>query len=248
MKTDALYDDIGRGYRGFRVPDPRIAMAIQDALGDCTSVVNVGAGAGSYEPADRDVVAVEISRTMIAQRRGAVPVLQGSAEALPFEEDALDASLAILTLHHWADREAGLREMARVARRRVIVLTWEPDAADFWLSRDYFPELLELDRAVFPPIERYTDVLGPCGVAVVPIPADCSDGFLGAYWQRPEAYLDDAARGAMSTFTKLADVEKGLGRLRSHLEDGTWERRYGHLRDMAEIDLGYRLVVAEQRA
>ncbi|HJR00264.1 MAG TPA: class I SAM-dependent methyltransferase [Methylomirabilota bacterium] len=243
-----LYDTIGVGYRALRRPDPRIAAAIVDALGLATSVVNVGAGAGSYEPADRRVVAVEISREMIRQRSaGAAPVVQASATALPFRAGAFDAALAVLTVHHWPDRPAGLAELRRVARDRVVILTWEPDAAAFWLADEYFPELVAIDRGIFPTREELEGALGPVELRPLPIPHDCVDGFLGAYWRRPGAYLDAAVRAAISTFSKLGDVEPGLARLRRDLDDGTWPRRHRALLDRTALDLGYRLVISRVR-
>lgn len=239
-----IYDAIGRGYREFRVPDPRIATAVGAALGAARSVVNVGAGAGSYEPADRDVVAVEVSRTMIVQRASVIPVVQASATALPFASDAFAAALAILTVHHWPDRRRGLEEMARVARDRVVILTWDPGFTGFWLVEDYFPEIAEIDRRIFPTLDELTGAFGAFEIRTVMVPADCTDGFLGAYWRRPEAYLDAAVRGAMSTFTKIAGVDEGVERLRRELADGTWERRHGEVLSPNELDLGYRLVIA----
>jgi len=242
-----VYDTIGRGYDAHRRPDPRIAAAIADALGAAASVVNVGAGAGSYEPADRPVVAVEPSPAMLRQRRpGAAPAVQASATDLPFRDAAFGAALAVLTVHHWPDRARGLGELARVTRERVVILTWDPAAVSrFWLIDDYFPELMTLDRDIFPTLEELRRALGRIEVRPVLVPHDCVDGFLGAYWRRPQAYLDAGVRGAISTFTKLADAEPGLARLRADLADGTWERRHGHLRARDAIDLGYRLVVAE---
>jgi SAM-dependent methyltransferase len=242
-----LYDQIGIGYRAHRRPDPRIAAAIDDALGPARSVLNVGAGAGSYEPTDRLVLAVEPSSAMIRQRQpGAAPVVQASATALPFADRAFDATLAVLTVHHWPDRMQGLAELRRVARERAVILTWEPDAAPFWLVDDYFPELVAVDRPIFDSIEVLRRMLGPIEVRPVPVPHDCVDGFLGAYWRRPEAYLDPAVRGAMSTFTKIGDVEPGVARLRRDLEDGTWIRRHGALLERESLDLGYRLIVARE--
>jgi SAM-dependent methyltransferase len=244
-----LYDRIGVGYRAHRRPDPRIAAAILGALGDARSIVNVGAGAGSYEPPDRAVTAVEPSREMIRQRPpGSARVLQASATALPFADDAFDAALAVLTVHHWPDRARGLAELRRVARQRVVVLTWDPGAAGFWLVADYFPELVAIDRGIFPTLEEMERALGPAEVRPLPVPHDCVDGFLGAYWRRPHAYLDPAVRAAISTFSKVRDVETGLARLRSDLADGSWAGRHGHLLERAELDLGYRLVVAGRRA
>lgn len=240
-----LYDAIGVGYGHHRRPDPRIASAITDALGTAESLLNVGAGAGSYEPSDRTVVAVEPSLEMIRQRRaGSAPVVQASATHLPFRDAAFAASLAVLTVHHWLDRARGLAELARVARQRVVILTWDPAFAGFWLVDDYFPEIWTIDRPIFPSIDELRQALGSVESRPLPVPHDCTDGFLGAYWRRPEAYLDSGVRGAMSTFAKIPDVEPGVARLRRDLEDGTWHRRHGHLLDEREIDLGYRLVIA----
>jgi SAM-dependent methyltransferase len=245
----AVYDAIGRDYGTHRRPDPRIAAAIRAALGDAASVVNVGAGAGSYEPPDLDVVAVEPSRVMIAQRpNGASPAVQAAAEALPFPDGAFDAALAVLTLHHWADRATGLAELVRVARRRIVIVTWDPRSRDFWLTRDYLPAVVEIDAPIFPPLDELDRALGGARVAPLPVPHDCTDGFLGAYWRRPEVYLDPTARGAMSTFAKLAPeaVEPGIARLADDLASGRWDARLGYLRAQTEADLGYRLVIAER--
>ncbi len=240
-----LYDAIGSRYREFRRPDPRIAVSILRGLGETSSVVNVGAGAGSYEPHDRRVVAVEPSMTMIRQRpRPSAPVVRGSGSALPFRAEAFDASLAILTIHHWPDRAKGLRELRRAARRRVVILTWDPAAPGFWLT-DYFPEILDINRVIFPSLETLSRELGRAAIFDVPIPHDCSDGFLGAYWRRPAAYLDASVRSAISTFSKLRDVTDGLSRLARDLISGDWERRYHSVLGAGCIDLGYRLVVAE---
>jgi SAM-dependent methyltransferase len=243
--TCPLYDTIGVGYGGQRRPDPRIAAAIGEALGDAASVVNVGAGTGSYEPVDRPVVAVEPSLAMIGQRRaGSAPAVQATATELPFRDDAFDAALAILTVHHWPDRVRGLSELARVARQRVVLVTWDPAFTGFWLVDEYFPEIGAIDRRIFPSLEEVRQALGGVEVSPLLIPHDCSDGFLGAYWRRPHAYLDAEVRGAMSTFTKLGDVDTGLARLRGDLDDGTWQQRYGTLLGRREVDLGYRLIVA----
>ena len=240
-----LYDQIGVGYGTFRHPDPRIAAAVVRALDRAATVVNVGAGAGSYEPSDRRVVAVEPSLTMIRQRRaGSAPVVQGSAAELPFRDAAFTAALAILTVHHWRDRARGLDELARVARDRAVVVTWDPATSGFWLVDDYFPEIVEIDRRIFPSLEELARALGRVEVRPLPIPHDCVDGFLGAYWRRPRAYLDAGVRRAISTFAKIRALEPGLARLGRELDDGTWERRYGNLLGRSELDLGYRLVIS----
>jgi len=240
-----LYDTIGIDYGNYRRPDPRIAAAIIGALGTADTVVNVGAGTGSYEPADRPVVAVEPSLAMLRQRRGRSAVaVQASATHLPFRDATFAAGLAVLTVHHWPHRTRGLDELARVVQQRLVVVTWDPATAGFWLVEDYFPELMAIDRRIFPSIEEFRHAWGEVQAHPLLIPYDCTDGFLGAYWQRPSAYLDPGVRSAISTFAKLRDVEPGLSRLRSDLADGTWTRRYNYLRQQSELDLGYRLVVA----
>ncbi|MFO0873827.1 MAG: class I SAM-dependent methyltransferase [Phycisphaerales bacterium] len=245
----ALYDNIGRGYATFRRPDGRIASAIDAALGDAASVVNIGAGAGSYEPSGRTVLAVEPSDVMIRQRpAGAAPCVRGSAEALPLETASVDAAMAILSAHHWTNLERGLGEMARVARKRAVLLTWVPDAAPFWLTEDYFPEIAVHDRAIFPSanvlaamVER---TIGPVRMRAVPIPHDCTDGLLCAYWRRPESYLSAERRSAMSSFARI-NAEAGLTRLRADLESGCWAERNGALLALDALDVGYRIVCAE---
>jgi SAM-dependent methyltransferase len=192
------YDDIGRTYRLTRRPDPRIASAIFAALGDASSVVNIGAGAGSYEP-EETVLAVEPSQVMIEQRPvGAAPVVQAVAEALPLRDNSVDAALAVLTVHHWRDLTAGVAEMRRVARRRLVFFTWRPERfANFWLL-DYLPEAAETDARQAVPVDRLRTLLGDSDVTVtpVPVPHDCLDGFGAAYWRRPRAYLDPEVRPA----------------------------------------------------
>jgi SAM-dependent methyltransferase len=241
-----LYDEIGVDYGSQRRPDPRVGAAILRALGELAPIVNVGAGTGSYEPADRPVVAVEPASEMIRQRRArSAPVVQASGTHLPFRDDTFAAALAVLTIHHWPDRRRGLAELARVARERIVILTWDPAVAGFWLIDDYFPSIAESDRRIAPSIAELRDVLGPIDVLPVPVPHDCSDGFLGAYWRRPHAYLDPAVRGAISAFARIPQVDAGLARLRTDLADGTWERRHGHLLAQAELEMGYRLVIAQ---
>ena len=243
-----LYDEIGLGYRDYRRPDPRLAAAITRALNRTDTVVNVGAGSGSYEPSDRRVVAVEPAMTMIRQRRpGSAQVVQASATDLPFRDESFGAALAVLTVHHWPDHARGLGELARVARQRVVVVTWDPSATGFWLTDDYLPDLMAIDRRIFPAMEDFRRAFGGVDILPLLIPYDCSDGFLGAYWRRPHAYLDARVRGAISTFAKLRDAGRdieGLERLRRDLADGGWERRYGDLLDRSEIDVGYRIVIA----
>jgi len=244
--TGATYDRIGRDYAASRRPDPRIAANLTRTLGDARTVLNVGAGTGSYEPADRHVTAVEPSAEMIDQRPpGSAPVVRASAERLPFPDGSFDASTAILTVHHWSDKARGLGEVRRVTRGSVVVLTFDPAHRNAWLL-DYLPEIAELDATQMPAMADYARWMGPVSVTPVPIPHDCTDGFLHAYWRRPEAYLDPKRRAAISTFWRI-DAEAGLARLEADLRSGAWNRRHGLTRTLDACDLGYRLVVSERQ-
>jgi SAM-dependent methyltransferase len=211
-------------------------------------VVNVGAGTGSYEPRDREVTAVEPSEMMIAQRApGAAPVIQATAEALPFEDGAFDAAMAVLTDHHWPDRAAGLRELRRVARRRAVVFTFDIAFTDrFWFGRDY----LTTFRPEGMSITELAGHLGAQRIEPVPVPHDCRDGFWSAYWRRPHAYLEQRVRDGISVFrlSPPEAVEDAVRRLREDLESGEWARRNAGILDREEMDLGYRLLVAEYAA
>lgn len=240
----AGYDKIGQTYSRGRGTDPRIAAQIHQALGDAEKVLNVGAGTGSYEPDGRDVMAVEPSAEMIRQRpEGAAPVIQGSAEDLPFDAGSFDAAMGILTIHHWGDQAKGLAEMRRVTTGPIVLLTYDPTFRDFWLL-DYFPELAALDEGQMPPLAAYRDWLGKVEITPVPIPWDCADGFLSAYWQRPEAYLDPEVRAGMSSFWKIGGIEEGLTTLRRDLDSGAWQAKHRALMDQDARDMGYRLVVS----
>lgn len=251
--AEAIYDQLGRGYSGARRADPRIAVRIEAALGDAQSTLNVGAGTGSYEPPDREVTAVEPSAEMIAQRpEGSAPVVQAGAEALPFEDDSFDAAMAIVTDHHWADRAAGLREMVRVARRRVLLFNADPSLAErFWLTRDYLPGFIDLipERYRIPGHweQELRHLLGEADIRPVPVPHDCLDGFYQAYWRRPHAYLDRRLRDGISVFHRLpqAEVSCAIERLGRDLDSGVWVERNGRLSEEPEFDVGLRLVVAE---
>ncbi len=244
------YDAIGRGYAHYRRSDPRIAAAIGAALGDARTVVNVGAGTGSYEPTDRPVIPVEPSTAMTGQRDPALPpAVLGVAESLPLADKTADAAMAVLTAHHRTSVDRGLAELRRVARRRVVLLTIDVEAeADMWLFQDYAPQVVDRDRQDFPAITRLREVLGTgTRVETVPVPADCVDGFLLSFWSRPEAVLDPGARAATSGFARMdaaaeADVVQRLAR---DLATGEWDARHGHLRALPSLDVGLRLVVAE---
>jgi SAM-dependent methyltransferase len=241
----AQYDTIGLAYADLRRPDHRIAALIHLALGDARRVLNVGAGAGNYEPEDREVVAVEPSAEMIRQRpENAAAVIQGVAEDLPFADNSFDAAMASLTVHHWTDKARGMAEMRRVSRGPVVLFTFDPAFRTCWLT-DYFPEIVTMDVAQMPKMVDYENWLGPVSVSAVPIPHDCTDGFLYSYWRRPRAYLDPQIRKGISTFWKMSDSETGLQRLAADLDSGAWEARYGDYLALSEIDAGYRIVVSE---
>lgn len=247
MKAPA-YDRIGIDYRAIRRPDPRFEAAIWRALGDARSVLNAGAGAGSYEPADRQVLAVEPSPVMIAQRPpGAAPAIRAVAEALPLEDRSVDATMGVFTMQHWDDVDRGLAELLRVTRERIVLVTLDLDVtARMWLTSDYLPEIVEHDRRTFPSIERLEALLPNPRIEPLPVPSDCADGFCVALWSRPEAHLDPRVRRASSIWHLLPEpvVERGLDRLRRDLEGGEWDRRYGELRERDSLDVGLRLVQA----
>jgi SAM-dependent methyltransferase len=250
--TELAYDRMGRGYGAVRRPDPRIAARIEAALGDARSVLNVGAGTGSYEPVGREVTAVEPARTMIEQRPpGAAPVVEAFAEDLPFEDDSFDAAMALITVHHWNDAQQGLAEMVRVARDRVLVLTFTPvPPVELWMQRDYFPRILEFHAEAMTPLDELAAMLPNAAVEPVPIPSECTDGFWLAIYDRPEIHLDPEVRRASSSWHHMdqGEIDRGLARLTADLESGRWDERNGHLRAQPELDVGLRLVIADLRA
>jgi SAM-dependent methyltransferase len=241
------YDRIGLTYATTRAPDPRIERRIAEALGDARSIVNVGAGAGAYEPRGLEVVAVEPSAVMLAQRApGAAPAVQASAEALPFPDGSFDAALAVLTMHHWSDWRAGIAELRRVARERIVMLTFDPAyISAYWLVRDYLPQIAVQDEQRFPTVETVAEALGGAEIVPVPIPHDCSDGFLCAWWKRPLAYLEEGVRANISSFAAIDPgvLAAALERLERDLADGAWAERNADLIARDEADFGYRLLV-----
>ena len=248
--TDAVYDQIGKTYARYRPPDPHIAAQINRALGAADSVLNVGAGTGSYEKEmseGRRIVAVEPSAVMIAQRADRARTVQAVAERLPFPDDAFEASTAILTSHHWPDAAAGLAEMRRVTRNGgpIVVLTWDTTRfADFWLTAEYIPEAAAHDASLTS-LRDICGSLGDCRVETVPVPHDCTDGFFAAYWRRPGMYLDPDARAAISGLALLPDaaLERMAAALAKDLESGEWYRRHADLLTKDSIDFGYRIVI-----
>jgi SAM-dependent methyltransferase len=250
MSEIARYDEIGREYSRTRREDPSIARAIRSALGDARSVVNVGAGAGSYEPDDRYVIAVEPSDVMAAQRPPTIPpALRASAADLPLRDDSVDAAMAVLTIHHWDDElERGIQELRRVARDTVVILTYDPAVSgEMWLMADYLPEVAQLDRRIFPTPELLVRWLaGETRVEVVPIRRDTPDWMLGSFWAHPERVLDEGARNATSGFARMdaSVVQRVVRDVRRDLESGAWDERHGHLRELDAFDAGLRLVVS----
>lgn len=247
--TRARYDRIGAGYASTRREDPRQRALIEAALGDARSVVNVGAGAGSYEPRDRHVVAIEPSDVMAAQRpRELAPAIRAFAHELPLRDAAVDAAMAILSVHHWDEHtEAGVRELRRVSTGPVVILTADAEVAGrMWLVERYLPEVAELDRRIFPPLDRIAGWLGGrTEVQVMPIHRDTPDWTFAAFWAHPERVLDEAARNGTSGFARMPPdvVDRAVEHVRRELEDGTWDRLYGHLRALDEHDSGFRLLV-----
>jgi SAM-dependent methyltransferase len=245
---DVDYDRLDVPYAHLRRTDPRIAACVHAALGDAASVVNVGAGAGSYEPADRSVVAVEPASSMRAQRPvDAAPVVAAAAEHLPFADRSVDAAMAMVTIHQWPQLDRGLSEMRRVVRGLIVILTFDPVALQqFWLS-DYWPELLASEARRFPSVDRVTGSMhSEVRVSSVPVPLDCTDGFLEAYYGRPESFLNPAVRAAQSSWTFIHPdvVRRGLVHLASDLDSGRWDERYGRLRTQPELAGSLRLVVS----
>jgi SAM-dependent methyltransferase len=247
--TSIDYDQHAPAYPRHRRADPRIVARVHAALGDARTILNVGAGSGSYEPEDRYVLAVEPSAGMRAQRpTNLAPAISASAEALPLDDDAFDAAMALSTLHHWRGPAAGLRELRRVARGPVVVLTVDTDAlAGYWMMSDYLPEALADDRQRFPTIDAVAGILGGARVEPIPIPADCEDGFLEAHYARPEGYLDPALRAAQSVWPRLPDgaEQRALTALAADLASGAWDERHGHLRAQTAYDGSLRLVVSD---
>jgi hypothetical protein len=243
------YDEHGHCYSARRRPDPRIASRIHTALGDARTVANVGAGSGSYEPDDRYVLAFEPSHVMRAQRPpGMAPAISARAESLPLDDKSVDAAMAILTIHHWTGQITGLKELRRIARGPVAVLTVDVTVLPrYWLLADYAPEVIEINSRCFPAVELVAESLGgTVSVEPIPVPADCSDGFVEAYWARPEAFLDDEIRAAQATWRSLPPgVEsRAISRLAADLANGRWDKRHGHLRGQSSYDAGLVLIVS----
>jgi SAM-dependent methyltransferase len=249
MSDGTAYDRVGLNYAEHRRADPRIAERIWAALGGARSVVNVGAGSGSYEPRDRETIAVEPSLVMIGQRpAGAAPAVEGVAEALPLEDKSVDAAMGTLTIHHWDDLGAGLAEMRRVARRRIVLFTIDAEKnSEVWTLSEYFPEAAQAEREKMPSMKALEMLLPGATIEAVPAPSRCRDEFTSALWDRPELFLEPSILRASSLWHSLpaAEIDLGQERLRADLASGRWDERHGHLRTLPELDIGLRLVRVE---
>ncbi|HMQ69614.1 MAG TPA: methyltransferase domain-containing protein [Ignavibacteria bacterium] len=244
------YDSSGHTYSGFRRTDPRIAALVLKALGNAKSVINVGAGAGSYEPDDRYVAAVEPSIVMRSQRLAGnkVPAINAKSDDIPFDDYSFDASMAMLTVHHWPDIEKGIKEMKRVSKERVVIMTYDPDQLKKFWNIHYFPELIEIEKSRYPKIEFIKNCLnGKCEIMKVPIPLDCADGFQEAYYGRPEEFLKKEVRNSQSAWKFLPEgmEEILVKRLADDLDSGEWDKKFGHNRNEPFLNGALRLIVSE---
>lgn len=244
----AIYDNIGINYSGTRRTDPRIAEQLYAELEGATRIVNIGAGTGSYEPENVDLVAVEPSSEMISQRKvGSYRAEQSFAEKLPFADKSFSHAMTILSMHHWEDRERAFREINRVATEKFVALTWDPKSEPFWLTRDYFPEIHETDKSIFPDLEEINEHFDDIKMRPLRIPSDCQDGFFAAFWKRPEAYLDPRVRQATSPFSKVKNLSEGLQRLEADLASGAWVKKNHAIMRLSSLDVGYRIITAKIR-
>lgn len=247
------YDTHGGLYSALRTTDPEIASQLWGALGDdIETVINVGAGTGSYEPPEKYVISVEPSARMRAQRIeiGRPPAINASAEALPFDDDSFDAAMAVLTVHHWRDLDAGLAELRRVSRRRALIMSFDPEKLDLLWNSEYFPEVLAVERRRYPPINRIAKALGgTVSVIQIEVPLTCVDGFQEGFYGRPEAFLDARVRRNQSAwgFVDPAAEAREVAALQADLESGEWDRKHGHLRNQPTFRGALRLVVTEYR-
>lgn len=243
-----LYDKIGVNYSVKRCTDPEIARQLYGELLGATRIVNIGAGAGSYEPENASLVAVEPSAEMISQRKpSAHPVKKAFAERLPFGDDSFSHAMTVLSMHHWENRAAAFKEIERVTTERFVAITWDPSAGPFWLTRDYFPEIYEIDKRIFPGLEELAEHFDEVKMSPLLIPGNCEDGFLAAFWKRPEAYLSPQVRQSISSFSKLDCLSEGLRRLAEDLESGIWARNNQAILEAPSLDVGYRIVTAKIR-
>jgi SAM-dependent methyltransferase len=243
------YDKFGQTYSGHRTTDPRIAAYVYEALASAKTIVNVGAGAGSYEPEDKYVVAVEPSSVMREQRiaNGKIPAINAKGDNLPFDDGAFDAAMAMVTIHHWPDMKKGLEELRRVSKKMVLIMTFDPDALDNFWNAEYFPEVIAVEKARYPTIEFIVENLGGnCEVLPIPIPLDCMDGFQEAFYGRPEAFLQKAVRQSQSAWGFITDEKQNelVKRLEDDLQSGEWDKKYGYFRTEPTFTCALRLIIA----
>ena len=245
----AKYDKIGVNYSVTRCTDPKIAAQLYAELEGATRIVNIGAGTGSYEPENVNLVAVEPSAEMISQRPiDAHPVEQASAEKLPFADNNFSHAMTVLSMHHWVDRAGAFAEINRVATEKFVAVTWDPNSEPFWLTRDYFPEIHEMDMAIFPDIDELKEHFDDVQMSPLLVPDDCQDGFFAAFWKRPDAYLSPHVRQATSPFSKIKKLAEGLQKLEADLASGAWEKKNQALLELSSLDVGYRLISARVRS
>ena len=245
---DAIYDDIGNNYFITRCTDPKIAQQLYYELHGATRIVNIGAGTGSYEPENIELVAVEPSSVMISQRKvGSHRVERAFAEKLPFEDRSFSHAMTVLSMHHWQNRARAFHEIDRVATEKFVAITWDPKSEPFWLTRDYFPEIYEMDKSIFPDLEELNEYFDEVTIRPLQIPNDCRDGFLAAFWKRPEAYLSSKVRQAMSPFSRIKNLSEGLQKLEDDLASGVWGRNNQALLGSSYLDVVYRVISAKIR-
>jgi SAM-dependent methyltransferase len=243
------YDKLGKKYSSHRQTDNRIAEYVYNELADAKTILNVGSGVGSYEPKDKYIIAVEPSVAMRQQRleKNKVPAINSKADNLPFDDNSFDASMAMITVHHWPDMDKGLKELRRVTKHQVVIMTFDPQQLDKFWNAEYFPEVIEVEKARYPTIDFIKDSLGGhCKVIPIPIPLDCKDGFQEAFYGRHEAFLEKDVRLSQSAWSFIPDEkqEEMVGRLKADLENGNWDKKYGHFRTQNFFTCALRLIVS----
>jgi len=245
---DTIYDHIGHNYSVTRCTDPKIAQRLYAEFQDATRIVNIGAGTGSYEPEHIELVAVEPSSKMISQRKnGSHRVEKAFAEKLPFENNSFSHAMTVLSMHHWENRARAFSEINRVATEKFVAITWDPKSTPFWLTKDYFPEIYEMDKCIFPVLEELHEHFDEVKISPLQIPSDCKDGLLAAFWKRPEAYLSSTVRQATSPFAKIKNLAEGLQKLEDDLASGAWAKNNHAILNVSSLDVGYKIVAAKVR-
>jgi len=246
--SDAIYNTIGGNYSVTRCTDPVIFKQLNAKLAGASNILNIGAGTGSYEPSDAELIALEPSAKMIAQRPAySHPATLGFAESLPFADNSFSHVLTVLSMHHWSDHQRAFAEINRVGCEHFVAITWDPNTEPFWLTRDYFPEIYQADVAIFPTMELLAEHFDELEVTPLNIPHNCIDGFFAAFWRRPEAYLQPQVRQGMSPFASFPDIANRLERLRLDLTSGAWAKRNSELLAQNHFDAGYRLICGKIR-